>query len=450
MPHQILLCCSFLARWLAAALTLSVVAFATPAAAVPSFAVQTGQNCTACHVGGYGPQLTPYGRAFKIGGYTSRTDKFNLPLSAQVVASFVATAKPQAAPPTPDFHANNNLALDQVSLFLAGGIGNHFGGFVQVTYGGVNRQISWDNLDLRAVTTVDVGGKSVVAGISLNNAPGVQDPWNTVPAWGFPYTSSALSPSPSTAPLFAGGLAQNTLGLTAYAWVDSKIYIEAGGYKSPSAALLTSLGTDPYALGDINGVAPYARVAFQKQVGAGTLEIGALALRANLYPGRDHTTGVTDRYTDLGLDGSYQLPRANGDIFSVNARYIHETQNLRASLLLGNVGTATGDLDDIRIDASYYWRNAIGATVGVFDTTGSTDFIRYGGRTGRPDSNGVTFQLDGTPFGNGSPVGSRFNARIGVQYTAYGKFNGARTNFDGAGTNASDNNTLRIFTWLAF
>jgi hypothetical protein len=43
-----------------------------PANALPSFASQTGQPCTACHIGGYGPQLTPLGRAFKIGGYTQR------------------------------------------------------------------------------------------------------------------------------------------------------------------------------------------------------------------------------------------------------------------------------------------------------------------------------------------------------------------------------------------
>ncbi|HUA51788.1 MAG TPA: hypothetical protein VMB81_06475, partial [Candidatus Sulfotelmatobacter sp.] len=41
-----------------------------PAHALPSYAAQTGQACAACHVGSFGPQLTPLGRAFKIGGYT--------------------------------------------------------------------------------------------------------------------------------------------------------------------------------------------------------------------------------------------------------------------------------------------------------------------------------------------------------------------------------------------
>ena len=202
----------------------------------------------------------------------------------------------------------------------------------------------------------------------------------------------------------------------------------------------------------LNGVAPYARVAFQTQVGAGTLEIGALALRANLYPGRDHSTGVTDRYTDLGLDASYQLPRANGDIFSVNARYIHERQNLRASFLLGNVGNTDANLDDIRVDASYYWRNEIGISVGAFDTFGSADTLLYSGdRTFRPNTSGLLFQIDGTPFGGrGSPLGPRFNVRVGAQYTLYNTFAGARNNFDGAGGNASDNNTARVFTRVAY
>ena len=60
-------------------------------------------------------------------------------------------------------------------------------------------------------------------------------------------------------------------------------------------------------------------------------------------------------------------------------------------------------------------------------------------------------QLDYTlwPASN-SPFGPRFNARIGLQYTLYGKFNGARRNIAGTGMNAADNNDLRIFTWIAF
>ncbi len=423
---------------------------ALPAAAVPSFAAQTGQPCTACHVGGFGPQLTAFGRSFKIGGYTNRAVAFNVPISAQVVASYLHTRLDQSAPPTPDFHVNNNLALDQIGLFLAGGLGNHFGGFAQVTYDGVGKAWSWDNLDLRAVTTTTIAGKDAVVGFSLNNSPATQDPWNTLPAWGFPYTGSAIAPSPAAAPLFVGGLAQNVLGLTAYAWLDSKFYVEAGGYRTPTTGTLRWLGADPYSPGDILGVAPYVRLAYQRSLGGGDVEVGAFLLRASLHPGRDTTTGTRDRYSDIGADASYILPRANGDVATLNARYIHESSQLDASYALGNTSFASGTMNDWRIDASYYWRNAIGATVGWFDTSGSIDPLRFGGRTGRPDSSGFLLQLDGTPFGEGSPVGRWFNVRMGVQYTIYTRFDGAGTDFDGLGTNASANNTLRIFTWLAF
>ncbi len=60
-------------------------------------------------------------------------------------------------------------------------------------------------------------------------------------------------------------------------------------------------------------------------------------------------------------------------------------------------------------------------------------------------------QADYTPFGGGhSPFGARFNAGVGVQYVAYSEFDGARHNYDGSGRDASDNNTLRIFAWVAY
>jgi hypothetical protein len=40
--------------------------------------------------------------------------------------------------------------------------------------------------------------------------------------------------------------------------------------------------------------------------------------------------------------------------------------------------------------------------------------------------------------------------KIGLQYVLYTEFNGGTTNFDGAGRNAHDNNTLFAFAWLAF
>ena len=51
-------------QWLAVALCVAV---ATRSWAVPSFARQTGMACAACHT--VFPELTPFGREFKLNGY---------------------------------------------------------------------------------------------------------------------------------------------------------------------------------------------------------------------------------------------------------------------------------------------------------------------------------------------------------------------------------------------
>src|SRR6202051_3264376 len=54
----------FLLQWLAVGLCVSLT---NPSWAVPSFARQTGLTCAACHT--VFPELTPFGREFKLNGY---------------------------------------------------------------------------------------------------------------------------------------------------------------------------------------------------------------------------------------------------------------------------------------------------------------------------------------------------------------------------------------------
>src|SRR5947209_12189999 len=73
------------------------------ASALPSFARQTGQKCAACHVGGAWPQLTPWGRFFKLSGYTagrSIVDKegaVNVPVGVFGQAGLTWAAQPNDA-----------------------------------------------------------------------------------------------------------------------------------------------------------------------------------------------------------------------------------------------------------------------------------------------------------------------------------------------------------------
>ena len=230
---------SFRSVWRACALVALVAAFlAVPrgaAWAVPSFATQTGQPCSACHIGAYGPQLTPFGMAFKIGGYTQTGgdgwQSYN-PLSAMIIGSFTNTNSAVPADQvTPHYNTNNNFALDQISVFLAGRLGDNTGGFSQFTYSNVSNAVNVDNIDLRPYTRVfDAGGKDLRIGFTINNAPTVQDPYNTTFAWGYPYVASRLAPTPSASPILASGFVGNSIGYTAYAWYDRSLYLEAGGY----------------------------------------------------------------------------------------------------------------------------------------------------------------------------------------------------------------------------
>lgn len=436
--------------------TIIILAMVPPQAkAVPAYVDQTGLTCQACHVGGFGPQLTPMGRQFKIEGYTMRSGA-SVPISAVGEVSFTRTKKDQDPPPEMG-KANNNLLLDRGSLYLTGGIGQNFGGFVEVAYEGAEKAWMLDMLDLRAVTKSQIFGQDAVLGLSLNNSPTVQDPWNTTPAWSFPYTQTTISRTPGAAPLINGGLGGKSIGLTAYAWLGQKFYMEGGAYSSPRAGTLRWLGVESDEPGDIKGLAPYGRAAWQGPLGGGTAHVGAYFLQARIRPHRNRTTSLSDRYTDFGLDASWQKTLGTGDALSAQMRYTRENADLQASCLLGFVGPG-GNADCARIrlnewrgDIGYNWRSKIGVTLGAFSTTGNANSNLYGGPTAKPDSNGLTAQLDYTPWANSNgPLGRRASMRVGLQYTAYGKFDGARSNYDGANADASDNNALRVFTWLAF
>jgi hypothetical protein len=87
----------------------------TPAAlALPSFAVQTGQPCAACHVGAWGPQLKKAGRDFKLFGYSAEDQSHDFPPVALLVnGGFTHTEADQpggAGPHLANGHPINNLS----------------------------------------------------------------------------------------------------------------------------------------------------------------------------------------------------------------------------------------------------------------------------------------------------------------------------------------------------
>ncbi|HEX5305814.1 MAG TPA: hypothetical protein VFW82_07005 [Dyella sp.] len=230
---------------LATCAALGLALLAQRVEAVPSFARQTQLPCNACHVGGFGPQLTAFGRQFKLMGYTMKTGSgANLPLSAMLVESFTHTARAQVDPPADGFSRNNNTELQQASLFLAGRLTQHLGVFAQATYSENGHLLGWDNIDLRYANSFSAGKHSAIWGVSLNNNPTVTDVFNTAPAWQYPYMAADLAPGAPAMPLLFGGLGGQVIGVNAYMQLDGRWYGEVGAYRSLSPSFLRKVNAD--------------------------------------------------------------------------------------------------------------------------------------------------------------------------------------------------------------
>jgi hypothetical protein len=403
----------------------------------------------------FGPQLTEYGRQFKLNGYTFKKQdgSLNIPLAATIIGGYSNVSK--AAPTPSPYSDKQNLALQDVSVYFAGGITEHLGAFVKATYDNIFRNAAWDTLDVRYARTVDLGGRSAVVGITVNNNPTAQDLWNSTPVWGFPYLSSELVPfGGSTAPILDQQLGNTVLGASAYSMIDSRWYVELGFYRGVSNKWLANLG-DPGASPHIVGAAPYARIAWHQQKGSHYLQVGLVGFSVKQQPFT--TTSETNRSTDYGIDGSYQFNIGTPQAFDAHVSWIHEKRNLDASFAIGASDSTSNNLDTFEMDVSYIMDQTWATTAAVFNTNGSTNHLMFspapvnGSASGAPTTGGYTLRFEWVPFGKtGSWASPWVNVRLGLQYKGYWRFNGGSSNYDGFGRSASDNNSVFLYAWLAF
>ena len=469
-----------LRRFLPHALLLGVCAsVAAPSWAVPSFARQTGMACAACHT--VFPELTPFGREFKLNGYvldnmkqitgitSNAQSTLSLneipPISMMLQMSYTHTGSPLPDSALTGAYAKDGDVLfpQQASFFYAGKIADNLGAFVQLTYDGVGGSFGLDNTDIRYARHIDLsafGNKDLVIGVTLNNNPTVQDPWNSTQAWGFPYSGSSTAPGPTASTkLDSGGIGQTAGGLGVYAWWNHSLYAEVTLYAAAIQGGAHPLDSTQTAV--IHGVSPYWRLAYESRWGRNSLEVGTYGIDAHLHPGGGNAlAGPTDEYFDVAGDLQYQYIGEN-NIFSLTSTYIHERQTLPASVLDGLAANDHNTLKTFKLMGGYYYQRMIGGAVGYFNTTGTSDTVLYaaapvsGSATNSPDSNGEVFELNYLPW---------LNTKLQLQYVHYNKFNGGTTNYDvGAGPypvgtggtyvygrSASDNDTLYVLAWLNF
>lgn len=416
------------------------------AGSVPSFARQTGLACSACHYQFLA--LTPFGRKFKLNGYTltsqpalterDSTNGGKLSLNPFAMVSGMVSASVTHVKDTLPDTQNDAVALPQeLSIFLAGRLTSKMGMFTQFTYAGADGGFGVDNIDIRFADHTTLGkATDLVYGATLHNNPTIQDVWNTTPGWGFPFIGSEGAPGGTAATVIDGALSQNVLGLGGYALLGNLVYGEFTVYRSAfqGAAAPSS------ATGAIKGVAPYWRLALQKDWDTRSIMVGTFGLHTSEFPGV--LSGPTNRFSDIGVDAQFETKVGKGNLVA-RGTYIHENQTFDA----GGAANPTDNLKTIRANASYYPNQLFGISGGYFQTTGSPDAGLYapnpvdGSANGDPKTTGFIGELDLNPWEN---------TRVGLQYIGYSKFNGGSTNYDGSGRNASGNNTLFLFAWIAF
>ncbi|RFP09068.1 cytochrome C [Duganella sp. BJB488] len=412
------------------------------ARAVPSFARQTQLDCFACHVSW--PELTPTGRQFKLNGYTLGP-RLTFPVAGMVQLSYseTRTTGPDFAQ---SFPKDRNAVLQAASVFFSGKLSDHMGIFSQFTYDGVEHRTSIDNVDLRYANHVDIGKHDLLYGFTLHNNPQVQDVYNTVSAWGFPFASSPTANAPAASPLVSN-LGQQVAGMGADIVWRNTLYAELTAYHTSNRLFSPlRLGVPRDTAAALDGYNPYWRLALQHEWDGGkhSAMVGTYGLVADVFPDNKVLTGPTDHFRDIGVDAQYQYitdrHRLTGQV-----NFVRESATWNAGAQTSN---SRDKLYEFRAKATYYFEKKYGINLSRFDIHGSVDSGLYntgdsitGSASGSPDSSGCIVEFNYLP---------RRDIRLMLQFTHYDKFNGAKRNYDGFGRAATANDTIYLLGWFMF
>ena len=445
-------------------LGITATMFPIDSQAIPIFARQTGQNCVACHAGGQFPELTSYGRKFKLTGYTLGT-RVDVPLAVMgVVSSTRVSATDLSAGPAENGGVPH---FTTASIFAGGKITDNIGLFGQWTYNAYNGagntysgHSASDQFDLRYADRFIDSNRDLIVGASLNNNPGVTDVWNTF--------NGAFSSTPSYVPASnATGVSGPTnafnnpvtpqilslgpvaAGMNAYAYWNNTVYAELGAYQTANGAFsFLSQGINDANMGSkLKGLNPYWRFALNHDWGANSAMVGIYGLNANIYSGSPDTTTPTNSYRDIGIDGQYQYI-LDPHMFSAQFSYTKENQTYDSTLVDptlvgGSYANPSNSLDYLRLKMTYVFEAKYGGSLGYARSTGSADATLYPTGSSLANTPNTTVWIPEVFY---MPLQ---NVRVGAQYYKFTQFNGASSSYDGQ-HNASDNNTLFFYVWFAF
>jgi hypothetical protein len=464
---------------------LAVVLFSgqNNAWATSAFARQTQKSCSSCHINNF--ELTPEGVAFRLSAYQGGTTNF--PFSASGIASVTKIrSRDSSLAPEVSLPKDGSPILEWGSLSYSGAMTEGLGAHALLTVNNANTSplfgtdgvqtgtrvgntIFLDRSQLRFAREADWGTRGSTWGLTLNNAPGSQDPWANVSQSDFFYTTSSLQSAwgigelgPAT--LMDGTMDSQVWGGSAFLHWNRALYAEWGNYVNfhSNSSFLQQGGPKDTLVSNFN---PYWRVAFHRGDSGHLLHVGVFGMsvqlsRDSLIPG---SSGA--HYVDVGADAKAQWL---GDVhsFTLQATYITEDTRWNARSVGRNHDRQDSRLWTLRGKASWDYRRKAGASLFGFTSDGSQDnlywaynpnpavitgacnqytsLLAYCSTNGKPHTSGYGFELFYAPFDW---------ARIVLQKTNYTNFLGGGTFTDNTSGNprqASDNNLTYLYLLLNY
>jgi hypothetical protein len=282
---------------------------------------------------------------------------------------------------------NNDLVFSGGSVFFATKFSDYVGAFIQWSYdnlattadGTLGGHSGIDNTDIRVAGKYSRTGAAepdLVYGMTLNNNPTAQDPWNSTPAFGFPYTSSPRANAGGGNPDRWHACAAS-LGVGGYLWWQKMIYGELSFYRTANGGLRPARRSDIHTDGGVAAIQnwnnPYWRFALSHDWGANSVMIGTYGMIVNRYPSNFDTSTATDRYRDIAVDAQYQYI-TDPHTFTAQATYISEKQSYNASYeAVVDTGEGIGagptpenptdTLKTFKIKGTYYYDRKYGGTL---------------------------------------------------------------------------------------
>ena len=248
------------------------------------------------------------------------------------------------------------------------------------------------------------------------------------------------------------------------------LYASLIAYKGLPVPVLQALNDGNSTTDALTNVAPYWRLALEPHWDSHYLMMGTFGMYGQVAPGRQYGIG-TDNFLDVGFDSQYQY---DGDLYSLTVKLtdIIEHQNLNASHFLQGASNVNNWLNSFKANASFVWNHTYSVGFGYFNVSGSNDCFLYGSGfnpvctpinigafnnsfVSSPNGDGLILDLAYAPFSYGAPFPySRWNVRLGLQFTDYLHLYGGTNNFDGSFLgrthNAAGNNSVFAYAWFAF